>query len=147
MTNSNVIFADGVMAVQKAPLMVTAKSYTRNQWEDNPEFELVYDGFKLNETEDVLTEKPKVYTDAYRSSPPGIYYISPKGGVSKNYDFKYVDGVLTIVDPDVIEDIKDNGKPFDVYNVEGQKVRSKTMSLEGLPRGIYVIKNKKVMVK
>lgn len=146
-TNSNVIFADGVMAVQKAPLMVTAKSYTRNQWEDNPEFELVYDGFKLNETEDVLTEKPKVYTDAYRSSPPGIYYISPKGGVSKNYDFKYVDGVLTIVDPDVIEDIKDNGKPFDVYNVEGQKVRSKTMSLEGLPRGIYVIKNKKVMVK
>lgn len=146
-TSDNVIFADGVMAVQKAPLTVTAKSYTRNQWEDNPEFELVYDGFKLNETEDVLTRKPYARTNAYWSSEPGTYSITPTGGESQNYYFKYIDGVLTIINPDVIEHVKTDGTPFDVYNLEGQKVRSKATSLEGLPKGIYVIKDKKVMVK
>ena len=34
---------------------------------------------------------------------------------------------------------------FDVYNFSGQKVKSKVTSLDGLPRGIYIINGKKVM--
>ena len=37
------------------------------------------------------------------------------------------------------------GEPFDVYNLSGRKVKSKATSLDGLPRGIYIVKGKKVM--
>jgi hypothetical protein len=36
-------------------------------------------------------------------------------------------------------------EPFDVYNLNGRKVRSKVTSLDGLPRGIYIINGKKVV--
>jgi uncharacterized protein YjdB len=35
--------------------------------------------------------------------------------------------------------------PFDVYDLSGHKVKSKVNSLDGLPRGIYIINGKKVM--
>lgn len=43
--------------------------------------------------------------------------------------------------------IKTEDEPFDIYNLQGQKVKSKVTSLEGLPRGIYIINGKKVAVK
>ena len=39
------------------------------------------------------------------------------------------------------------GEPFDVYNLQGRKVKSKAYDLKGLPRGIYIINGKKVAVK
>ena len=38
-------------------------------------------------------------------------------------------------------------KSQDVYDLNGRKVRSGSMSLDGLPRGIYIIGGKKVVVK
>jgi hypothetical protein len=38
-------------------------------------------------------------------------------------------------------------EPFDIYNLRGQKVKSKATNLEGLPRGVYIINGKKVAVK
>lgn len=43
--------------------------------------------------------------------------------------------------------IKTEDEPFDIYNLQGQKVKSKVTSLEGLPRGIYIINGKKIAVK
>ena len=43
--------------------------------------------------------------------------------------------------------IKTEDEPFDIYNLQGQKVKSKVTSLEGLSRGIYIINGKKVAVK
>jgi hypothetical protein len=39
----------------------------------------------------------------------------------------------------------DNNRPKDVYNLNGRKVRTGTISLEGLPKGIYIIGGKKVV--
>lgn len=39
------------------------------------------------------------------------------------------------------------GKPFDVYNLQGRKVKANTTSFSGLPSGVYIVKGKKVMVK
>lgn len=39
------------------------------------------------------------------------------------------------------------GEPFDVYNLQGRKVKSMATDLRGLPRGIYIINDKKVAVK
>lgn len=36
---------------------------------------------------------------------------------------------------------------FDIYNMQGQKVKSKATDLKGLPRGIYIINGKKIAVK
>ena len=36
---------------------------------------------------------------------------------------------------------------FDIYNLQGQKVKSKATDLKGLPRGIYIINGKKIAVK
>jgi uncharacterized protein YjdB len=38
-------------------------------------------------------------------------------------------------------------EPFDVYDLNGRMVKSQVTSLDGLPRGIYIINGKKVMKK
>ena len=37
--------------------------------------------------------------------------------------------------------------PVDVYNMQGNKVRSKATTLSGLPKGIYIVNGRKVIVK
>ena len=43
--------------------------------------------------------------------------------------------------------ISEDGKPFDVYNIQGRKVKANTTTLKGLPSGIYIVNGKKLMVK
>lgn len=52
-------------------------------------------------------------------------------------------------DPTVgIKDVTDNaGKTFDVYNITGIKVRSNATTLNGLPKGIYIVNGEKVIVR
>ncbi len=38
-----------------------------------------------------------------------------------------------------------DGEPFDVYNLQGQKVFSGVTSLKGLPKGIYIVNGRKVI--
>ena len=42
---------------------------------------------------------------------------------------------------------KTEDEPFDIYNLQGQKVKSKATDLNGLPKGIYIINGKKYAVK
>ena len=46
-----------------------------------------------------------------------------------------------------INGIIKNGEPQDIYDLQGRKVRAKATSLEGLPRGIYIINGKKTILK
>ncbi len=39
------------------------------------------------------------------------------------------------------------GKPFDIYNMQGRKVKANTTTFNGLPSGVYIVNGKKVMVK
>lgn len=52
-------------------------------------------------------------------------------------------------DPTVgIKDVKDSaGKTFDVYDITGTKVRNHATTLNGLPKGIYIVNGAKVIVK
>ena len=97
-TNSNVKFVDGTLTITKAPLTITAKSYTRKQGEENPTFEVTYSGFKNNETSSVLTRKPTITCSATTSSPAGTYAITVSGAEAQNYSFTYVNGVLTVTE-------------------------------------------------
>ena len=146
-SNDNVVFGNGVMKVQKAPLTVTARSYSIKKGEANPTFELDYSGFKNNETEDVLTVKPTATTIALSTSSPGAYPIIVSGGEAQNYYFVYVNGILTILDGDGVDKIIATDEPFDVYNISGHKVLSNVTELQSIPKGIYIIKNRKIIVK
>ena len=85
------------VTIAKAPLKIKAGTYTRTQGEENPEFTLEYEGFKNDETEEVLTKKPTVTTTATKDSPAGEYPVTVSGAVAANYEITYVDGMLKVV--------------------------------------------------
>ena len=104
-----------IVTIAKAPLKITAKSYTRKQGEANPEFGVTYEGFKNNETDAVLTTKPTVTCAATKDSPAGTYDITVSGAVAGNYEISYVAGTLTVeaVTPPAPEP-EPEGTTFDV---------------------------------
>lgn len=100
--NSNVSYVDGTLTITKAPLSVMAKSYIREQGQENPNFEVTYSGFKNGEDESVLTIKPTVTTTATASSGPGTYDINVSGAEAQNYSLTYNKGVLTVTEKDEV---------------------------------------------
>lgn len=93
---------DGELTVTKAPLTITATSFTRKQGEENPEFTLSYEGFKNEETAEVLTTQPTISCEATAASVPGTYAISVSGAEAVNYDITYVNGTLTVIAADAV---------------------------------------------
>jgi len=144
--NKNVTLVNGTLTVNKASLTVTAGTYTKEQGQENPEFTLTYDGFVNNDTEASLTTLPTATTTATTDSEAGQYEVTVSGGESANYEFTYVNGTLTITEPAGISNITIDGK-FDVYNTAGYKVRKNATTLEGLPKGVYIINGKKAIIK
>ncbi|MGP1492609.1 MAG: adhesin [Prevotella fusca] len=63
----------------------------------------------------------------------------------------FIDGVeedmVTGIDNIVVENSNNNEVMGTVYNLNGQVVRAGATSLEGLPKGIYIVNNKKYIVK
>lgn len=115
------------------------------------------------------------YTQQYNLIPDGSYllsggqwyYMDLKGGkvtsvkgfrtwlepagdtAGKNMQFS-VDGVIDGGATNAIEGIVgDSQTKTDnkVYNMNGQVVRNNSASLEGLPKGVYIVNNKKYIVK
>ncbi len=136
---------NGTLTITKALLTAKAHSYEREQGQENPVFELDYEGFRNGDDVSVLTQEPVATTVATPESEVGEYAITVSGGEALNYTFTYVDGVLTVTTPSAIRAICFD-RPVDVYTLTGRKVRSGVTSLQGLPRGIYVVNGRKVVV-
>ncbi len=94
--NYNDTYVNGTLTVTKAPLIITPNSITIKQGEEIPSLTLNYEGFKNNETEEVLTKKPTITTTATSGSKPGTYDITVSGAEAQNYEFSYMSGTLTI---------------------------------------------------
>ena len=118
----------------------------REQGEENPEFAITYSGWKNGDTEAVLTKQPTAATEAAKESPVGEYAIVLSGGEAKNYEMVYVEGKLTVTVPSAIAELTADGA-FDVYDTKGRKVRHQVTTLKGLPKGVYIVRGKKVMIK
>lgn len=144
--NRFVTYIDGVLTVEKTPLTVSVGNYTREQYQDNPDFLIDYEGWKLGEDESVLKAKPRARTLATFDSPVGEYDIVVSGGLATNYEFHYVNGTLTITEASGITEMTTD-HPVDVYTLMGSKVKARTTTLEGLPKGIYIVNGKKVVVR
>lgn len=95
-TNYSISYQNAELEIQKRTLTASAKNYTRAYGEENPVFEIQYNGFVNDEDENVLTAKPKATTEATATSDVGEYSIVVDNGVAENYDFIYNNGILTI---------------------------------------------------
>ena len=77
-------------------------------------------------------------------------WLEPVNGPSNvNVQFS-IDGVIDGDTTNSIEGIENdiNSKANNkVYNMNGQLVRNGSTSLEGLPKGVYIVNNKKYIVK
>ncbi len=144
--NYNVTYVGGTLTVEKAPLLAYVDNYTRVFGEENPVFVIQYDGFRNGDTEECLEVWPVASTVATVNSPAGDYEIVVSGGVAQNYEFSYQNGTLTISPQSGIESISVD-HPVNVYTIQGTLVRQNTTSLQGLPRGVYIVEGRKVTVK
>ena len=156
--NYNVSFANGTLTVTKAPLTVSAGNYTKKQGDPMPEFKAIYQGFKNNETEDVLSKKPVITTTATESSAPGSYPVTVSGAEAQNYDISYQPGTLTVTEADaVIITVKsysrvygDNNPTFE-YEVQGAQLDGvpeiTCEAVKNSPVGTYAIVVKQGTVK
>ena len=144
--NYNDTYVNGTLTIEKAPLTITAQDYTIKQGEALPTFEATYEGFKNNETADVLTTLPTLSTTATSASEPGEYEIAVSGAEARNYEISYVAGKLTITEASAILNINVE-HPVDIYDLQGNKIRSKATSLKGLRKGVYIINGSKVVVQ
>lgn len=95
-SNYEITYSNGELTINKRQLNVSTNNYTRVYNEDNPIFELSYDGFVNSENEDNLMLKPTATTIATKNSDTGVYDIIISGGFAENYDFNYNGGKLTI---------------------------------------------------
>ena len=116
-TNENVTFVDGTLTICQAPLTVAANSYTIKQGDPLPDFEATYYGFKNGETSDVVSTLPSFTCDATSASEPGTYEIVVSGAESTNYNFYYINGILTISAPDILIGDANNDQVVDMNDV------------------------------
>jgi len=144
--NYNDKYVAGKLTITKAPLTITAKSYTRKQGEANPTFEVSYEGWKNGETETVLTKLPTVSCEADEDSKAGEYVITVDGAEAGNYEISYVPGKLTVTVPDAIGDATQTGRYIvRIYTVGGKPLKE-------LQRGVNIVvmsdgTTRKVVVK
>lgn len=103
--NYNVTFTNGTLTVTKALLTISAGNYTKKQGDPMPTFKASYQGFKNNETDDVLTKKPVITTTATESSAPGSYPVTVSGAEAQNYDISYQPGTLTVTESKVSDPV------------------------------------------
>lgn len=154
-SNSNVNYVHGTLTITKAPLTVIAEDKSCLQHDDElPLLTARYEGFKNDDTEDVLNEKPVLFCTATSTEEAGEFVIYLQGGYDNNYEFAFVNGTLTI-ERNInvnIDDIDADAIQMAVYSLSGQFVRM-VDSIEMhdlkhlLPSGIYIIGGKKVAVK
>ena len=90
------------LTVAKAPLTITANDATKNLGEENPAFTASYEGFVKDEDASVLTTQPTFTTEADADSPVGTYDIVVSGAEAANYDITFVNGTLTVVDENAL---------------------------------------------
>ena len=122
-------YIPGVLTIEKAPLKASVGNYERPYNENNPNFEIKYEGFVLSENYSVLDTKPTATTSATRTSDVGVYDIIVSGGSDNNYDISYSSGLLTIKKADQTLSWEQNLSNLKVYD----QVELKASATSGLP--------------
>jgi gliding motility-associated-like protein len=118
--NYEIVYSEGNLTVEKAPLQVTAESVSKAYLEEVPALTVTYSGFVYDESQDVLDVMAIALTDASQNSDAGDYDITASGGSDNNYDYIYNNGLLTILKADQVitfDDIPEGLRTTQVYQL------------------------------
>lgn len=128
---------------------IKANNQVRKQGEPNPTFSYTMQGAPVAGT-------PQLYSDADIYSPPGVYTIFVEPGTITDPDVEYVNGRLIVeaaatgihATSDRQQDATrhDSGAPSAVYSPAGLRLSPDHSTTDQLPRGVYIIGNRKVVV-
>lgn len=88
--------AECAVTVTKIPLTVRVEDVSRKYGDENPQFKILYEGFRDGDTETRLTTTAIAQTDANLKSAVGDYEITLSGAESNKYSFNYVVGKLSV---------------------------------------------------
>jgi hypothetical protein len=86
----------GILIVNQAPLTVTVLPSKKDYGQDNPAFEVSFDGFVNSENSNVLVGGLSFATAATKTSPVGTYEVMASGLTPANYKYTYIVGTLTV---------------------------------------------------
>lgn len=86
-------------------------------------------------------------TTATKDSPAGFYEITVSGGKAVNYELTYVNGILTVTGSTGINEATLNGQAFDIYTTAGVILKKNATKLKSLPKGVYIIGGRKIVVR
>lgn len=85
-----------VVSIQPTSLNIIAPDLRRQFGENNPQIELMYEGFVNGETPEVLLNKPTISLECNSHSDVGNYPIVLTDGTAANYTINYTHGNLKI---------------------------------------------------
>ncbi|MCR4603399.1 MAG: hypothetical protein K5683_07710 [Prevotella sp.] len=143
----NLKLVNGTLTITKAQLKASVANYEREQGQPNPDFAIVYEGFRNGDDPSVFTVAPTASTTATEESEPGVYDITIQGGEAQNYSFVYIGGKLIVNVPSSIASVRVFDAPVDIYTLTGRLVRAQATSTAGIPRGLYIAGGRKIVVK
>lgn len=152
------------LQVDKAILKVTGDTIEVQSPDPLPEkFTYKMSGFVFDDNENILDQKPKAYLSSDPHGVSGEYQIIVDGGLSKLYDFDYINGLLNYMNPTGLDKGEDSftvyysaerkqlvvinsGQPYQIalFDINGKEVyRAKspddTINLSFLPSGVYIV--------
>ncbi len=114
--NYDITPIDGTLTVNKAPLKVIPKDVTRKYGEQNPAFELLYEGLRNSENQPEWTVEPVITTNATQGSSAGEYAIQVMSGEARNYTLEKANGKLTITKAPLTIRLKDATRKYGMQN-------------------------------
>jgi gliding motility-associated-like protein len=114
--NYDYTYVDGVLSVNKTPLIATGDHKTKVYGSSNPVLTISYSGFKNGEDASVLDTIPVASTNALSTSNVGTYAITLSGGTDNNYDLTLVNGSLEILKAPLTITAEDKTKVYGQTN-------------------------------
>lgn len=129
--NYELSYNDGMLSIGKCRLSISTKDYSRRYGEENPEFEISYQGFIEGENESNLLKKPDITCEANSLTNIGEYPIIISGAESDNYLFDYNNGklIITIAEQEIVWEQDFESENFQV----GDQIELQAYATSGLP--------------
>ena len=95
--NYSISYVNDTLTVEKAPLTITAQSYTITYGEPAPDpMEILYDGFVYDEDQSVLITPAKLAYNGGVNPVADEHTIEVSGATAANYEITHENGILTV---------------------------------------------------
>ena len=114
--NTTPTLVNGTLTITPATLTAKVGNITRAYGDENPAYEVTYEGWKNVDTQTCITTPPHVTTEADVKSDVGEYVLTLEGGAAQNYTFKYINGQLTVTPASLMAKASNSSRAYGVDN-------------------------------